>query len=64
LYHFIPILGDTNSDEFVDIKDLASTVKSYNAKKGSTDFSLAKDFNFDNIINLYDLAIVSRRLGS
>ena len=62
LYHFIPIPGDANSDEIVNIQDLALTAKCYNAKKGNSSYDFTKDFNYDNIIDLYDLVIVSREL--
>jgi hypothetical protein len=54
--------SDINHDGAVDMIDLAFIGSKYNAKSTSTSYNSDCDFNKDNIIDIYDVVSVSRRL--
>lgn len=51
---------DTDLDGSVDIKDLSTIASKYNTKLGDAGWSGADDLNHDNIVDLYDLTMVSK----
>lgn len=55
---------DINFTLAIDIQDLAITAKKYNAKNTDSSFDSRVDLNEDGIIDLYDLVLQSKHLGS
>ncbi len=57
-----PIPGDLNGDQKVDCADLAIVKASFGKKKGQPGFDPRADVNKDGVVDLRDLAFVSRQL--
>lgn len=55
---------DVVKDLLIDSKDLATIAKGYNKTSKSTGWNKSIDINNDNIIDIYDLTIVSRAIGN
>jgi len=55
------VLGDVNGDQKVDCTDLALVKASFGKKTGDSGFNSNADVNNDGVINILDLAIVSRQ---
>ncbi|MBC8060408.1 MAG: DUF5050 domain-containing protein [Clostridiaceae bacterium] len=55
---------DADFSSTIDIQDLASTAKLYNVKNTASAFNSKFDFNDDGIIDIYDLVLQSKHLGS
>lgn len=55
--------GDVNADGAVNSLDLQSIQSSFGLRQGQTGFDPAKDLNRDGVIDIRDLAVVSRNLG-
>ena len=54
---------DTNLDGTVNIIDLANVAKNYNIKKSDTNWQKKYDYNDDDIIDLYDLVKISKKIN-
>lgn len=55
---------DVNFNFIIDIQDLAGTARLYNVKNNSGAFDSKFDLNDDGIIDIYDLVLQSKHLGS
>lgn len=55
---------DINKDNKLDILDITCLAIYYNVKLGDSGYNSSRDFNKDNIINLYDLVILSQQIGA
>ena len=53
---------DVNQDGVVDVKDLALAAQYYNLKSSSTNWNSTFDINGDNIIDIYDLVKIARKM--
>lgn len=60
---YVKIPGDENGDGTVDDSDLAALVNAYGSIPDTPNWNPDSDFNTDNIINVLDLAILSRNYG-
>lgn len=58
------VLGDLNGDSLVNCFDIAIVKNAYGKRLGEEGFDSRADTNKDNIINIRDLAFVSRKLPS
>ncbi|MEG0295069.1 MAG: dockerin type I domain-containing protein [Clostridium sp.] len=58
----IPDAEDVNGDGKVDIVDLAAVALAYNTKPYDSGWKSKYDINSDNIIDLYDLVSVSKKI--
>ncbi len=56
------LIGDVNGDGLVNCTDLAIIKASFGKKTGQTGFDQRADVNLDNVVDVRDLAIVSRQL--
>ena len=56
------LIGDVNGDGLVNCTDLAIIKASFGKKTGQTGFDPRADVNLDNVVDVRDLAIVSRQL--
>lgn len=54
--------SDVNKDGLIDIKDIAAEAKLYNIKSSDTLYNGSFDLNSDNIIDIFDLILVSNKL--
>lgn len=55
---------DLNHDNKVDILDITLVANLYNTKSNNPGYNIAMDLNKDNIINLYDMVIISKHIGA
>ena len=64
-YWYIPIQGDINCDGDVGMLDLRTVAYYYEVKQGDPDWPEASkyDLNCDDIIDLYDLVLISTNFG-
>lgn len=53
---------DVNQDGSVDVKDLALTAQYYNLKSSAANWNSTFDINGDNIIDIYDLVRIARKM--
>lgn len=60
----IGINEDINEDGEVNILDLSLIATIYNTVKGDNTYELKCDVNKDNIIDIYDLVIISKRCNN
>jgi len=60
---YVKIPGDENGDGTVDDSDLAALVNAYGSRPATPSWNPDSDFNTDNIVNVLDLAILSRNYG-
>ncbi len=56
--------GDINSDDFVNLLDLAMLGQAYNSVDGDANWNSAADLNSDGSVNLFDLAILGQSWGN
>jgi M6 family metalloprotease-like protein len=56
------LLGDLNEDGMIDIKDIGIIGKSYGKKSTNTDWNINYDMKRDNIIDIYDLVMLSKKI--
>ena len=54
---------DVNNDGKIDIIDLAQVASEYNKNNYDTNWKSNYDFNKDNIIDVFDLIICSKRIN-
>ena len=54
---------DVNEDGKIDIIDLAKVANEYNRNNNDNNWSSNCDFNKDNIIDIFDLVICSKRIN-
>lgn len=57
-------LGNTNSDETVDLSDLSTLLSAFGSCTGGGSFNPAADFDSDGCITLTDLSVLLARFGS
>lgn len=55
---------DIDKNRIFDILDLSSVATKYNLKSGNSNYNLSHDVNSDGIIDIYDLVMVSKRIGN
>ena len=55
---------DVNKDFVVDIKDLAGVAQGYNMNSKASGWQEKYDLNYDGIIDIYDLTMISKFLNS
>jgi len=60
---YVKIPGDVDGDDQVDNSDLAAVVNAYGSTLDATNWNLDSDFNTDNIIDVLDLATLSKNYG-
>jgi hypothetical protein len=58
-----PILGDTNKDSRVDVKDLFSVVKAYTLCIGDSGYKLNLDIDFNGKIDVKDIFATAKNFG-
>ncbi len=56
------VLGDLNGDEVVDCADIAIVKNAFGKRVNEEGFDSRADINRDNVVNIRDLAFVSKRL--
>lgn len=56
--------GDVTGDGVVDCKDVASVRSAFGTKVGQAGYNAAADLNHDGVVNVIDLAMVSRHLAT
>jgi hypothetical protein len=59
----INIMGDLNSDDKVDMKDIAVLAKAFGSFPGHSRWCPIADINGDNKIDIFDIAITCRNFG-
>lgn len=53
---------DVNGDGKIDVLDLAKISTAYNSVRGKTGWNDSLDINYDNVIDLFDLIFISKRI--
>jgi len=57
------LIGDVNSDEKIDILDIAIVAKAYGAKEGDPNWNVIADLDDDGMIDILDIATVAKDYG-
>ena len=58
------ILGDVDGNRIIDELDLALVASRYNLSNSMSGWDKRYDFNNDNIIDIYDIVIVSGKVAA
>ncbi len=57
------ILSDLNSDQVVDVRDLAILASAFNTSQGQAGYLSIADLNGDGVIDVRDVAIMAANFG-
>ena len=60
---YVPILGDLNQDDRVDIFDATPLAACFGSVTGDFRWNQKADLNKDNIIDIFDAIIMARNFG-
>ncbi|NLZ47807.1 MAG: family 10 glycosylhydrolase [Clostridiales bacterium] len=55
-------LEDVNRDSSIDLRDLAAASAKYNTRLGDSAWSSNSDVNNDNIVDIFDLVLISKQI--
>lgn len=63
MHAFVPLFGDLNHDDRVDIYDAVLAVKAFGSTPASPNWNPAADLNGDGQVDIFDMILLARNLG-